>query len=112
MLDELRNLFLQALKCDDGITATVLVDKWNEAIKRVQDVFDNMTSKVSKLINTRADNIRQMSDDGLAHLFWQISLWRKPAVYNTVDGFCLDDGVIKEKEWLDWLKQEVDDEPT
>lgn len=47
MLDELRNLFLRALKCDDGITATVLVDEWNEAVKRVQKVFDNMTSKAS-----------------------------------------------------------------
>lgn len=45
MLDELRNLFLRALKCDDGITATVLVDEWNEAVKRVQNVFDNMTDK-------------------------------------------------------------------
>lgn len=45
MLDELRNLFLRALKCDDGFTATVLVDEWNEAVKRVQNVFDNMTDK-------------------------------------------------------------------
>lgn len=48
MLDELRNLFLRALKCDDGITATILVDEWNEAIKRVQGAVDNMTSKASK----------------------------------------------------------------
>lgn len=59
-----------------------------------------------------ADNIRQMSNEELAHLFVQISLWRKPATYNTVDGFCLDNGVIREEEWLEWLKQEVDDEST
>ncbi len=47
MLDELRNLFLRALKCDDGITAIVLVNEWNEAVKQVQKVFDNMTDKAS-----------------------------------------------------------------
>lgn len=50
MLDELRNLFLRALKCDDGFTATVLVDEWNEAVKRVQNVFDNMTDKDSNAV--------------------------------------------------------------
>lgn len=64
-------------------------------------------TKVQTMVKRRGDAIRQMSDEELAHLFWQISLWRKPATYNTVDGFCLDDGVIKEKEWLEWLKQEV-----
>lgn len=47
MLDELRNLFLRELKCDDGMTATILVGKWNKAVRRVQDVFDNMTDKAS-----------------------------------------------------------------
>lgn len=63
-----------------------------------------------KPIITKADKVRQMSDEELAHLFLQISLWRKPATYyDTVSGFCLDNGVVKEKEWLDWLKEEVDE---
>ncbi len=47
MLYELSNLFVLALKCDDGTTATALVYKWNEAVNRVQKVFDNMTDKAS-----------------------------------------------------------------
>lgn len=44
MLDELRDLFLAALKFE-GNDAMPLVNRWNEAVKRVQAVFDNMTSK-------------------------------------------------------------------
>lgn len=59
---------------------------------------------------TNANYIRQMTDGELAQLFVQISLWRKPATYDAVSGFCLDDGIVKEKEWLDWLKQEVEND--
>lgn len=90
MLDELRNLFLRALKCDDGITAIALINEWNEAVKQVQDVFDNITSKVSKPIKTNADEIRQMSDEELAdYLRWHNDLYSRNGM-----------------DWLDWLKQE------
>lgn len=64
-------------------------------------------TKPISIKQTNADKyFRNATDEELAHLFVQISLWRKPATY-TVDGFCLDNGVVKEKEWLEWLKQEV-----
>ncbi len=44
MLDRLRNLFLQALKFD-GKDATPLVLRWNEEIKRIQVMYDSLTSK-------------------------------------------------------------------
>lgn len=44
LFDELRNLFLRALRFD-GNDATVLVTSWNEEIDYIQSVFDNMTSK-------------------------------------------------------------------
>lgn len=70
---------------------------------------ENCEQYHSKFKPTKADKIRKMSDEELAQLFVQISLWRKPATYDAVSGFCLDDGVVKEKEWLEWLKQEVHD---
>lgn len=62
----------------------------------------------SQMKPSNGDRIRQKSDEELAQLFVQISLWRKPATYDAVSGFCLDDGVVKEKEWLEWLKQEAE----
>ena len=107
MLDELRNLFLRALKCDDGITAIALINKWNEAIKQVQDVFDNMTSKVSKPIKTNADEIRQMSDEELAKIIVRAKYFDKfceMVLVGVNPGFCDDDC---NKCALDWLKREV-----
>lgn len=44
MLDELRDLFLAALKFE-GNNAMPLINRWNEAVKRVQAVFDSMADK-------------------------------------------------------------------
>lgn len=46
MLNELRRLFLEALRFD-GDDAMPLVEKWNFAVKRVQGIFDGMTDKSS-----------------------------------------------------------------
>lgn len=107
MLDELRNLFLQALKCNDGITAITLINEWNEAVKQVQNVFDNMTSKVSKPIKTNADEIRQMSNEELAKIVVRARYFDKfceMVLAGVNPGFCDDDC---NKCALDWLKREA-----
>ena len=43
MLNGLRDLFLEALRCDDEATARRLVAEWNMEIKRIQKIFDRMT---------------------------------------------------------------------
>ena len=45
MLEELRKLFLAALKDNNEAEQTVLVHKWNEEVKHIQEVFDRMTDK-------------------------------------------------------------------
>ena len=107
MLDELRNLFFRALKCDDDITAIVLINEWNEAVKQVQDVFNNMTSKVSRPIKTNADEIRQMSDEELAKIIVRARYFDKfcEMVLTGINpGFCDDDC---NKCALDWLKRKA-----
>lgn len=47
MLDELRRLFLSALQCDSDYEAELLINAWNEEIKRLQKVYDTMTSKAT-----------------------------------------------------------------
>jgi hypothetical protein len=49
-----------------------------------------------------------MTDEELVELFEMIPHCGGPATYTT-DGFCIDDGLKTKKQWLDWLKQEVDD---
>lgn len=63
MLDELRRLFLEALRFD-GDDAMPLVEKWNFAVKRVQEIFDGMTDKSS--VQYIADKLAAYEDTGLS----------------------------------------------
>lgn len=55
MLDELRDLFLRALKFDskDKFDRIPLIREWNEAVANVQEVFDRMTDKDPRLVEVR-----------------------------------------------------------
>lgn len=52
MLDELRDLFLRALKFDskDKFDRIPLIREWNEAVDHVQEVFNHMTDKDQNLV--------------------------------------------------------------
>lgn len=62
MLDKLRDLFLSALECDNDYKAKLLVDKWNEEIKRLQKIYDTMTSKATIARHGQWININPMVD--------------------------------------------------
>lgn len=70
---------------------------------------DAMCSAFKQRPMTNGDRIRAMSDEELAELFETIHHSRKPSTYTT-DGFCIDDGLRTKSQWLDWLKQEANDE--
>lgn len=52
MLDELRDLFLAALRFD-GDDARQLITAWNAEIERLQAVFDNMTDKTVPVVRCK-----------------------------------------------------------
>ena len=52
MLSELRHLFLRALEFN-GDNPMPLIAEWNDAIAHVQEVFDRMTDKDSRLVEVR-----------------------------------------------------------
>lgn len=56
-----------------------------------------------------SEYIKKTSIIGLAHKmqFGRILTEREVEVVELVVNSVSDDGVIKEKEWLEWLKQEV-----
>ena len=54
MLDELRDLFIYALhhnaRMDGSDEENLLIKRWNEAVARVQEIFDGMTDKDPNLV--------------------------------------------------------------
>lgn len=98
LLDGLRDIFIKALKTESEYEVAALITRWNEEIKFIQGVFDNMTSKISLDIRTNADRIRAMTDE------------EKAEFLNGVETNGRAYGPRGKAYWLDWLKQEVDDD--
>lgn len=57
---------------------------------------------------TNYDLLIQRSSEELAEFLEMIPHCGNPATY-TADGFCVDDGLRTKRQWLSWLKQEVND---
>lgn len=90
MLDELRDLFLAALKFE-GNDAMPLVNRWNEAVKRVQAVFDNMTSKTvdaAPVVRCRECQYGEYDDTIEDEYCYHCTYGGFP--YNKADHFCSD----------------------
>ena len=85
MLDELRDLFLAALKFD-GENAMPLVRDWNLAVKRVQESFDRLTDKDPNAVPVvRCKDCKYWNTNNYYHSCGLLNI-----VVNNGDFFCAD----------------------
>lgn len=122
MINGLRDLFLDALYCNNSSDRFTLVNKWNEECKKIQIIKDEMIQEAKSqavknysysTVKTQGDNIRTMSNEELVSTF--TGLWQGKPVFAcpillraNIESACPYPQMLCSECFLAWLQSPVE----